>query len=304
MKLTYAQKAKRPPARVESEKYGGCCNTYRLTILRNTKGLGLEEIETMINQAESRTDVIGIRNYAIMRLLWGMQLRRITIAEMDYEDIDLPHKTILVKLFRHANKKEEIIPEKAFHALCAWLKIRGEFPGPLFRNYDRACKGNGRLTLKSIGDIVRNAGGQLRTQGRRNGVKKGVFAGEQLVEHNLYCCTIRSAKVKGIEFNLSLEEYISFHHLPCHYCGNVNCNTYRLSAWSKHRPAYRYNGIDRIDSKMGYTLDNCVPCCGICNKMKLTMTEDEFLAHLSQVLEYTNGGLRLKREAAKTGNGK
>ena len=32
-------------------------------------------------------------------------------------------------------------------------------------------------------------------------------------------------------------------------------------------------GIDRIDNKMGYTLNNVVPCCSRCNFMKHIMTK-------------------------------
>lgn len=37
------------------------------------------------------------------------------------------------------------------------------------------------------------------------------------------------------------------------------------------------NGIDRRDSSLGYTLENCLPACGVCNKAKLDYTEEEFL---------------------------
>ena len=31
---------------------------------------------------------------------------------------------------------------------------------------------------------------------------------------------------------------------------------------------YLYNGLDRIDSSCKHTLNNVVPCCIICNRMK------------------------------------
>ena len=31
---------------------------------------------------------------------------------------------------------------------------------------------------------------------------------------------------------------------------------------------YLYNGIDRKDNYKGYVIDNCLPCCTICNKSK------------------------------------
>lgn len=37
-----------------------------------------------------------------------------------------------------------------------------------------------------------------------------------------------------------------------------------------------YNGIDRINSKKGYTLDNTVSCCSTCNTAKLNMSLEDF----------------------------
>ena len=42
----------------------------------------------------------------------------------------------------------------------------------------------------------------------------------------------------------------------------------------------RINGIDRINSDKGYTIDNCVPCCAQCNHMKLDYTTEEFLTKI------------------------
>jgi hypothetical protein len=36
------------------------------------------------------------------------------------------------------------------------------------------------------------------------------------------------------------------------------------------RGIYTYNGIDRVDNSKGYTPENTVPCCKICNKIKGT----------------------------------
>jgi hypothetical protein len=39
---------------------------------------------------------------------------------------------------------------------------------------------------------------------------------------------------------------------PCHYCGHVH-------------PAG--GGVDRVDSRIGYVPENCVPCCAECNML-------------------------------------
>jgi hypothetical protein len=42
------------------------------------------------------------------------------------------------------------------------------------------------------------------------------------------------------------------------------------------RGNYIYNGVDRVNNSLGYTKDNCKPCCKMCNKMKGTMSLEEF----------------------------
>ena len=39
---------------------------------------------------------------------------------------------------------------------------------------------------------------------------------------------------------------------------------------------YIYNGIDRVDSNIGYIFENCVPCCKLCNMAKKEYPVEEF----------------------------
>ena len=73
----------------------------------------------------------------------------------------------------------------------------------------------------------------------------------------------RNAMKRNLPFLLTLEEFQAFVIQPCHYCG-----------------AHVQNesiGIDRIDSTLGYTTNNCVPCCEICNTMKFIYCKEFFL---------------------------
>ena len=84
-----------------------------------------------------------------------------------------------------------------------------------------------------------------------------------------------SARRRNIEWSLTDEQAIKLLGGNCHYCGRkpykVHMNTVHSNG------GFLYNGIDRIDSDGGYTIDNCCSCCSQCNFAKLSMTENEFL---------------------------
>jgi hypothetical protein len=45
------------------------------------------------------------------------------------------------------------------------------------------------------------------------------------------------------------------------------------------------NGLDRVDSSGIYSLANTVPCCGVCNAMKLTFSTDEFIWNVRKIID-------------------
>lgn len=42
-------------------------------------------------------------------------------------------------------------------------------------------------------------------------------------------------------------------------------------------------GIDRTDNSTGYILENCIPCCDICNYMKNDLSKDKFIYKISKI---------------------
>lgn len=82
-----------------------------------------------------------------------------------------------------------------------------------------------------------------------------------------------AAKQRDFQFELSEEEFLNITIQNCFYCGLVPSNVQE----SYHGcGTYTYNGIDRIDNALGYTIENSVPCCTPCNIAKRAMTETEF----------------------------
>lgn len=91
------------------------------------------------------------------------------------------------------------------------------------------------------------------------------------------------ARRKRLEFTIEVAEFESLLFRPCHYCGGAPSNMARRDSSAG---GVLYNGIDRIDSAKGYTTGNMVPCCGICNTMKNTLSPERFLEHVRKILEH------------------
>ena len=87
-----------------------------------------------------------------------------------------------------------------------------------------------------------------------------------------------SAKRRNIHWNLSVEEFNNFIKMNCHYCG-VSPNLEVKTRFHK----MKVNGIDRKNSSIGYEVNNCVPCCEICNRAKNDLTYDEFLGYINRI---------------------
>lgn len=48
----------------------------------------------------------------------------------------------------------------------------------------------------------------------------------------------------------------------------------------------KLNGLDRVDPRGKYEDKNTVPCCGICNAMKLTFSIDEFIQGVREIVAF------------------
>jgi integrase/recombinase XerC len=140
---------------------------------RDTRGPGLDGFRAMLAQADGDSPKAR-RDRAILWLLGlGGALRLFEVAGLDLEHLDL--KRPAVNPLRKGKSQRtwfEIAPEAA-DALAAWLEARGDAPGALFLNFDRAHKGDGRLTKEAIWHMVRKVGreaglGTVRPHGLRH----------------------------------------------------------------------------------------------------------------------------------------
>ena len=81
---------------------------------------------------------------------------------------------------------------------------------------------------------------------------------------------IRDCQNRNVFWDLKLEDFERLTSSPCHYCG--------IPPLQKSR-SYTYNGLDRVNHKLGYFLTNVVPACKKCNWVKGNrLTYEEMLA--------------------------
>lgn len=93
----------------------------------------------------------------------------------------------------------------------------------------------------------------------------GVNSGRYIHGNNLYPQYRSNARIRGYEFELTIEEFENLIPNNCFYCSQPS------------------NGIDRWDNNIGYIKENCVPCCKDCNFLKQARAPDIFIEKVKQI---------------------
>ncbi len=137
---------------------------------RDTRGPGSDGFALLLTEVKSRNGEKAVRDYAILRLLFDLGLRRGEVVSLDVEDVDLANGTVAVLGKGRTEKTRLTLPEQTKLALAAWLETHGSEPGPLFTNFHHAFKG-GRLTGTSVYRIVRDLGRSVGVETRPHGVR-------------------------------------------------------------------------------------------------------------------------------------
>jgi hypothetical protein len=104
------------------------------------------------------------------------------------------------------------------------------------------------------------------------------------------------ARLRDFSWELSYEEFVKVATGNCFYCNAKpkiwDCVSNAPSV-KKDSPniiasnyEIKFNGIDRLNSDMGYIKENVVPCCTKCNRAKSDMTFDEFSEHIKRIYSW------------------
>jgi integrase/recombinase XerC len=129
---------------------------------RDTTGVDFDALKRVLASASSakngkthRSRLKGIRDYAILRLLWGNALRRGELSLTNISDFNAENKTLSI-VGKGSDGEKQIIslPHQSASAVSQWLIARGESNTnePLFiaidnANYGKRLSGNGIYTI-------------------------------------------------------------------------------------------------------------------------------------------------------------
>lgn len=98
-----------------------------------------------------------------------------------------------------------------------------------------------------------------------------------------------AAKTRQLTFSLTKEEFRLITGQNCYYCGRKPSQVAMHKSKNPLYGDYVYNGVDRVDSSLGYEKANCVPACNKCNIAKKDYSPAEFLAWIEEVYKFQKG---------------
>lgn len=121
------------------------------------------------------------------------------------------------------------------------------------------------------GDLVRDVGGVKSCGCIR---KKGRTRETQKIYNKIHKAVFR-AKEKRFAYELDIDHHAKMILEPCTYCGYKSAEGI---------------GLDRVDSSVGYTKENSVPCCTLCNQAKNDRSLTKFKEWLTRCYKRTIKG--------------
>lgn len=239
--------------------------------------LGSGKLGSMLNRSresvQSRASILGVKNKARVDLQAGRRFGKLTVV-------------------RKSKKKYDRGDGRYGSLYVCHCDCGGEPTAVRRTNLTSGCSTScGCGTTEATQDALRKSPG--------------------LVSYNRkYKICEDGAINRGLPFDLTLEQHTAIIIQPCTYCGSepkpfnayissggkIRGSARNIVTESIERAWIKANGIDRKDNSesVGYTLENSVPCCGICNGMKNDHTELNFLGHVKKIVNFQQSTRKLR----------
>ncbi len=173
---------------ISAEEYQRATDVQSVTSSRLPTGRELEnyEIRGLINACLNDEDnpTLGIRDAAIISLMYSSGLRRAEVVTLDLGDINLSKGELRV-IGKRNKERKAYLAKGAVRAVNKWIELRGIEPGPLFYSVNRG------------GNIIRHRKERLSSEEKKQGKKpKHIIA--RLSDQSIYYIFDKRAKQAGL----------------------------------------------------------------------------------------------------------
>jgi len=139
--------------------------------VKDTKGPGVEAVRAMFDICQSRDDSKGVRDLAIMSLLYYHALRRAEVTSTELSRFDPKRQTIEIKAKGKDDRVTIPLIPAASDYIEAWIEVRGDWPGPLFTSCNPRGKDRDPLTDQGVYQIVRALGDRVGVRTSPHGIR-------------------------------------------------------------------------------------------------------------------------------------
>lgn len=135
--------------------------------------------------------------------------------------------------------------------------------------------------LRIVGEArLKNRGSKSCGCLQKNAVRKYATLQDAFIAYLLQQLQKNARHRKQPDVTLSCQEIDALRQCNCYYCDAEPCEGKDKTSRFNH---FKRNGIDRLQSDLTYTTENCVPCCTTCNVAKARMAETEFAQWIKRV---------------------
>jgi len=125
---------------ITAEEYQRATDVQSVSAQRLPTGRELEndEIRHLIEVClqDENNPTLGIRDAAIISLMYSSGLRRAEVVKLDLEDLDLTHSELHV-IGKRNKERKAFLAQGAIRAIQKWIELRGTEPGPLFYSVNK-----------------------------------------------------------------------------------------------------------------------------------------------------------------------
>ncbi len=137
---------------------------------RDTRGPGRDGVRELLKVLEGQKGIKPARDRALVRLLYDLALRAFEAVSLDLEHVDLKASALWVQGKGRSQRQRLTLPPKTKETLAAWLKERGQEPGPLFISLDSVSWGK-RLSTTGLYLVIRDLGNKAGIRARPHGLR-------------------------------------------------------------------------------------------------------------------------------------